>query len=1393
MNLMSLMATLSLDSSAYKEGLQDSQDTATSAGQKIGKALGAVARAVEVAAAAGAAAVGKLTYDAVKSYANYEQLIGGVETLFQDSADIVSAYADNAYKTAGLSANEYMETVTSFSASLLQSLGGDTAKAAEYADLAITDMSDNANKMGSSMESIQFAYQGFAKQNYTMLDNLKLGYGGTKTEMERLILDAENLDASFQAARDTNGELSMSYADIVDAIHIVQTNMGITGTTAKEAATTIEGSVASMKASWRNLITGLGNADADIGELVDSFTTSLETAFGNIVPVAERAISSMTEALPRLVGTLLPKLVAAINNLLPSLMNTVTDLINSIASQLPTMVSGIVKALPSLIQNIFENIGSIAGTLLPALADSLINVLANLPAMLVGAVGGIVNGIGNLFTGIVDGIKKQAESSIPEDLAKGYVGKIQSNFEKTFSDGWTNMKLTVAKLFGDTDWAESLENLQIISQLEEKIVSDYNTAMDSLSEYSFENFQLNTEADVNTAMTLMGALKGMINPDGTVSADKLGVVESFIEKINGVLGEDAVTLDVTPADWIIKIVEQYQDASGQITDPEALKEEIKQGLNNILGGQEVDLNESTYNAVSKVLSNYSESEARSDLEDIKRQIQNELTAAGIDHVEGFDSVEAFVDSIINEGTITTWFHTPVSSGWSNSAFIAQLQKEGKLPSVNEPAQAEAIAELITKLQMGEIDETQFREELNKFQLTDDEKTQIITYSFNEEAYEDTIEHFKQLQSEIYQTKLLDAFGDASVINTQNYTAAMDAATSSLDKYKKTSDGIDLQGFNDGLNAATEALNSQENEARLTYSSLYDLMGGQNALGESKEMFVERMLHENVAYQTQRSEVGKLRTEEAELASQLLVSAGGYNELDESVRSIVEGILSSVTSFSDFADIMGVSGESADSLQGIFESLKDNGFDPAKDSIMDFALELSETDPAMSGWIEQMQNAGYTTNDLSELLSILFSNQELVNGSAVDLGTAYSQVFGEQMPADLQIAVSAAESAGVEIPQYLYDGILSGQIDTESAVSQLSALITFSDAVEQAKADGTDITEEFVNGLIDGTPDVQDASDKVAEAGKPKTNRKGRPPRDLGKDVSKEFAGGMSDQLFSVTGAAASLASAATNGVAGVPSEMSTTGSDSGSNLDSGFRKWLVSVSNATMLMYGYFSNQLGSGLSSNMYTWAYTAGDKFNSGLALGTNSASRTASSVASSIVSAFGWLGSSLYSAGSDGGSGLYYGFASWADAAVSKAWDTANQMVAAVRRAQQSRSPSRKMMQAGSDAGEGLYVGWTRWEKPILDEAEYIANGMTDVFGDGFGIDGFDSVTDAMNTTATEKINTNQQLLNLLQTYLPQMANMQVVMDGDATVGALMPKIDKSMSRADAMAERGMTAYA
>ena len=238
-----------LDSSGVETGLSKVGSTAKSA-------LGSVAKVGTAALAAGTAAATALTTSAVKAYADYEQLTGGIETLFEDLSWDVEENAKRAFQTAGLSANEYMETVMSFSASLNQSLiksDGNIARSAEMADKAITDMADNANKMGSSMESIQNAYQGFAKQNYTMLDNLKLGYGGTKEEMQRLLDDAGKL-------ANTKFDLS-SYADIIDAIHVIQENMGITGTTAKEASETISGSFASMKSAWQNMMIAMTSGE----------------------------------------------------------------------------------------------------------------------------------------------------------------------------------------------------------------------------------------------------------------------------------------------------------------------------------------------------------------------------------------------------------------------------------------------------------------------------------------------------------------------------------------------------------------------------------------------------------------------------------------------------------------------------------------------------------------------------------------------------------------------------------------------------------------------------------------------------------------------------------------------------------------------------------------------------------------------------------------------------------------------------------------------------------------------------------------------------------------------------------------------------------------------------
>ena len=286
---------------------------------KVGKTIGKAISAGAAVAGAGVVALGKKALDC---YGDYEQLVGGIETLFKDSAGAVEQYAKDAYKNQQMSANQYMDIATSFSASLLQGLGGDTAEAAKITDMAITDMADNANKMGSSMESIQNAYQGFAKQNYTMLDNLKLGYGGTKEEMERLLADAEKLTG-------VHYDIS-NLGDVYSAIHAVQEEMGITGTSAKEAATTIQGSVAMMKAAWQNWLTGLMDNDADINQLTQDLIDSVTQVIDNIAPRIGEFFDSLVESIHNALADH-PEAQAIFDDIV-SAIQTVNDIVTDIVN-----------------------------------------------------------------------------------------------------------------------------------------------------------------------------------------------------------------------------------------------------------------------------------------------------------------------------------------------------------------------------------------------------------------------------------------------------------------------------------------------------------------------------------------------------------------------------------------------------------------------------------------------------------------------------------------------------------------------------------------------------------------------------------------------------------------------------------------------------------------------------------------------------------------------------------------------------------------------------------------------------------------------------------------------------------------------------------------------------
>ena len=368
---------------------------------KIGSAVNTAVKASAAAVGAASAGVAALGTACINAYADYEQLAGGVETLFKDSAETIHSFADNAYKTAGLSANEYMETVTSFSASLLQSLDGDTEKAAAAADLAITDMADNANKMGTAMESIQNAYQGFAKQNYTMLDNLKLGYGGTKEEMQRLLADAEKLSG-------VKYDLS-SYADIVEAIHVIQTEMGITGTTAKEASTTIQGSVASMKAAWANLMVGMADDTQNFDMLLSNFIESIGTVADNLLP----RIGVVIEGMGKLVAGLAPEIASALptltNELLPNLVElgvqSISALVQGIQENGDSLAAGALSIVGTLAEGIAELLPMVADTaasLVVSLADGLTESLPKIIPIAIETISTLVENLTENANTVID-------------------------------------------------------------------------------------------------------------------------------------------------------------------------------------------------------------------------------------------------------------------------------------------------------------------------------------------------------------------------------------------------------------------------------------------------------------------------------------------------------------------------------------------------------------------------------------------------------------------------------------------------------------------------------------------------------------------------------------------------------------------------------------------------------------------------------------------------------------------------------------------------------------------------------------------------------------------------------------------------------------------------------
>lgn len=537
--------------------------------KNLGGKTSAAMKTIAAGAAVAGAAVAALGKSAIDAYANYEQLVGGVETLFKESADTVQEYANNAFKTAGMSANKYMETVTSFSASLLQSLGGDTEAAAKMSDMAVTDMADNANKMGSSIDTIVQTYQSLSRGNYAMLDNLKLGYGGTKAEMERLIADAALLDESVKAN-------DMSFGNMVKAIHAVQTEMGITGTTAEEASETISGSVESAKAAWENMLVGIADENADFDALLGELISSVGTAAENILP----RIKVVLEGIGKLAVELAPTLVTTAVELLTKFGQYLSD-------NAPAMLQRVPELITWLAQTIGDNAPKlvvVAGQLIVSLATGLIGAIPTLVASAPTIVGSLADGIRGMLDNMVqvgvdliDGVAKGLANAIPNLLkAAGNVGakllnKIKAVFKIQSPSKVMRDEVGAMLVAGVAEGIE--DNASVAVDAMKELGEDVRRKAESISD--FTGLFTGVEAKDVSGKDLVSNLESQLEAirkyrDNLEALKEKGVSGSLFEELAG-MGPDAADeiealneLTAAKLDEYIAMYEEKQKAAEEI-------------------------------------------------------------------------------------------------------------------------------------------------------------------------------------------------------------------------------------------------------------------------------------------------------------------------------------------------------------------------------------------------------------------------------------------------------------------------------------------------------------------------------------------------------------------------------------------------------------------------------------------------------------------------------------------------------------------------------------------------------------------------------------------------------------------------------------------------------------
>ena len=535
---------------ALRNILNDNMPSGSEPGEKYGNGL-----ASKIKGVIAAAGIGKALSSAVMEGANLEQSLGGIETLFKESADKVKQNAANAYKTAGMSANEYMELTTSFSASLLRSLANDTSKSADIADMAMTDMSDNANKMGSSMEDIKNAYQGFAKQNYTMLDNLKLGYGGTKTEMQRLLADAQKITG---VKYDIN-----NLADVYNAIHVIQGELGITGTTAKEAASTLSGSFSAMKASFKNVL-GQITLGMDIKPALNALADTVVTFLvGNLLPAVWNIASALPDEVISFAQAIGPQLVSAFTSILPqisqgfnegipqiveSAQNMISQFCANIQENLPAFVQNGVSIITSIVNGILQNLPSIVSSAGNMITEFTVTVLNSLPEML--SMGSQI--ILNLVNGIINNLPQIVSSAL--NMIARFISTVAQNLPRILQTG-----------------------IEIIGKLAAGLIRSIPSLVSKIPQIivSIKNAFMNTDWLSIGTNIIKGIANGLANAAGMLWSAVKGVLGSFKDKVLSFFGIHSPStwgvfvgkmIDTGVAKGLIEEAKSVMDASDNVTN-----------------------------------------------------------------------------------------------------------------------------------------------------------------------------------------------------------------------------------------------------------------------------------------------------------------------------------------------------------------------------------------------------------------------------------------------------------------------------------------------------------------------------------------------------------------------------------------------------------------------------------------------------------------------------------------------------------------------------------------------------------------------------------------------------------------------------------------------------------